>query len=228
MPTLLKHTIKDQALCLSADRCIFWEEQKALIVSDLHFGKTGHFRKSGIPVPQTVYREDLQRLVQQLQFFKPEELIVVGDFFHSHANKELDFFLKWRADFAALRITLVKGNHDILKSAWYNQANITVVDDCFKKGSFTFVHDLESCNVKEHDYIFSGHIHPGICISGAGRQSLRLPCFYFTDKYAVLPAFSRFTGLATIEPNDHETVFAIADKTLIPMYGRYASAKDCL
>ena len=30
---------------------MFWEEEKALIVSDLHFGKTGHFRKSGIAVP---------------------------------------------------------------------------------------------------------------------------------------------------------------------------------
>ena len=26
-------------------------------------------------------------------------MIVVGDFFHSHANSELDWFKKWRADF---------------------------------------------------------------------------------------------------------------------------------
>jgi DNA ligase-associated metallophosphoesterase len=226
--TLLKHTLKNQALCLSPDRCIFWEEQQALIVSDLHFGKTGHFRKSGIAVPQSVYREDMQRLVNQLQFFKPKQLIVVGDFFHSHANKELDMFLKWRADFEWLEIILVKGNHDILKSSWYRQANITVVDDCFDLGPFTFVHDLDSCKPGQHQYIFSGHIHPGIYISGAGRQSLRLPCFYFTDKYAVLPAFSHFTGLALIELSAHETVFAIADKTLIPLYGRHTSVKDCL
>ncbi|MGB8193324.1 MAG: hypothetical protein WCF67_15445, partial [Chitinophagaceae bacterium] len=98
----------------------------------------------------------------------------------------------------------------------------------FRKGPFTFVHDLEACEKEEHEYIFSGHIHPGICISGAGRQSLRLPCFYFTKKYAVLPAFSHFTGLATIEPNAQKTVFAIADKTIIPMYGRHTSVKDCL
>lgn len=226
--SLLKHTVLNQSLCLSPDRCIFWEEQKALIVSDLHFGKTGHFRKSGIPVPQSVFKDDMQRLMHLIQFFKPEELIVVGDFFHSHANKELDFFLKWRADFPLLHIILVKGNHDILKKTWYIQANIDVVDDCFRKGPFTFVHDLEACEKEEHEYIFSGHIHPGICISGAGRQSLRLPCFYFTKKYAVLPAFSHFTGLATIEPNAQKTVFAIADKTIIPMYGRHTSVKDCL
>jgi uncharacterized protein len=228
MNTLLKHTVMNQALCLSPDRCIFWEEQKALIVSDLHFGKTGHFRKSGIAVPQTVYKEDMQRLMHLLQFFKPNQLIVVGDFFHSHANKELDLFLKWRADVESLHILLVKGNHDILKSSWYQQANIQVVEDCYKLGPFTFVHDLESCEQEEGQYLLSGHIHPGIYLSGAGKQSLRLPCFYFTENYAVLPAFSRFTGLALIKPTPEETVIAIADKTLIPMYGRHSKVKDCL
>ncbi|MDB5208454.1 MAG: pdeM, partial [Flavisolibacter sp.] len=37
-PTLYKH--QSQNLWLSAQRSIFWEEEKALIVSDLHFGKT--------------------------------------------------------------------------------------------------------------------------------------------------------------------------------------------
>src|SRR5215211_4264070 len=104
MQTLLKHTIKDQALWLSPDRCIYWEEQSSLIVSDLHFGKTGHFRKSGIAVPQSVYKEDMQRLMDQLQFYKPHQLIVVGDLFHSAMNKELDFFKKWRNDFNQLHI----------------------------------------------------------------------------------------------------------------------------
>ena len=224
--TLLKHTIKGQSLCLSPDRCIFWEEQKTLIVSDLHFGKTGHFRKSGIAVPQTVYKEDMQRLVNLLQFFKPQQLIVVGDFFHSHANKELDFFLKWRADFESLHIVLVKGNHDILKTAWYEQANITIVDECLHLGPFAFAHDLNSCKPDQDAYLFSGHIHPGIYLSGAGRQSLRLPCFYFTEQYAVLPAFSRFTGIALIDPNANDFVYAIANNTLIPMHKEVKKQKS--
>src|ERR1700748_239775 len=109
------YRIKGQQLWLSPDRCIFWEEEKSLIISDLHFGKTGHFRKSGIPVPQTVYKEDLQRLVTQIQYFQPSQIIVVGDFFHSKANKELELFQKWREGFSHIIIHLVKGNHDILK-----------------------------------------------------------------------------------------------------------------
>ena len=67
MQAPVSYKLLTQQLWLSAHRCIFWEEKKALLVSDLHFGKTGHFRKSGIAVPQAVYKEDLQRLVHLIQ-----------------------------------------------------------------------------------------------------------------------------------------------------------------
>ena len=137
-----KLILHQQTLWLSPERCIYWEEQNALIVSDLHFGKTGHFRKSGIPVPQNIYKEDLQRLVNQIQHFKPSQLIVVGDLFHSVANKELELFLKWRNDFTSLHIQLIKGNHDILKKEWYNAANIMVTKDHLSIANFCFVHDI--------------------------------------------------------------------------------------
>src|ERR1044072_3966761 len=119
MQAPVSYKLLRQQLWLSAHRCVFWEEESALIVSDLHFGKTGHFRKSGIAVPQNIYKEDLQRLITQLLYFKPAQLIIVGDLFHSTANKELEFFKKWRSDFNQLHIQLVKGNHDILKNDWY-------------------------------------------------------------------------------------------------------------
>jgi len=116
-----------QTLWLSPARCIYWEEEKALILSDLHFGKTGHFRKSGISVPQNIYKEDLQRLFTQIQFFKPSTLLIAGDMFHSHANKEIDFFSKWRNDIQEVSIVLIKGNHDILTDKFYKEAGINIV-----------------------------------------------------------------------------------------------------
>ncbi len=203
--------LHQQTLWLSADRCIYWEEQQSLIVTDLHFGKTGHFRKSGIAVPQSVYKEDLQRLVHQLQFYKPQQLIIVGDMFHSVANKELNFFKKWRNDFSHLHIHLVKGNHDILKKEWYSEANIAVTDDHLHIANFCFVHDIsQACQPSAHiTYYFSGHIHPCILLRGAGKQTLSLSCYYFSKNFAVLPAFSKFTGGASIEPKSSDNVFAI-------------------
>jgi uncharacterized protein len=211
----LLHTILDQHLWLTAQRSIFWEEQKALIVSDLHFGKTGHFRKSGIPVPQTIYKEDLQRLVSLLNYFKPDQLIVVGDFFHSHENTELDLFKKWRNDFADLKIVLVRGNHDILKDSWYKEADIEVIEKELLQRPFLFMHDR--CTDRDDVYTFCGHIHPGIYLHGLGRQGLRLPCFYFAKDHCILPAFSRFTGTALIEPERNENVYAIVENKLLQM-----------
>ncbi len=119
MEASIKHKINNQTFWLSATRTIFWEQQKALILSDLHFGKTGHFRKAGIAVPQSIYKEDLQRFINLIQYFKPQQIIAVGDLFHSKINLELDLFKRWRKDFEELNFLLVKGNHDILKAGWY-------------------------------------------------------------------------------------------------------------
>ena len=121
---------------------MFWEEEKALIVSDLHFGKTGHFRKSGIAVPATVYKEDLQRLIMQIQYFQPRELIIVGDMFHSRANMELELFLKWRSDLPDIIFRLIRGNHDVLQEEWYENAGIELSPQTFSRNQFHFVHDI--------------------------------------------------------------------------------------
>lgn len=213
LQTPLLHIIHGQKLWLSGERCIFWEDESALIVSDCHFGKTGHFRKSGIAVPQNVYKEDLQRLVMLLNFYKPVQLIVVGDFFHSRANLELDWFKKWRIDFPGLKIILVRGNHDILHKNWYAETGIELVEDRLKIKSFVFSH--ESCSKEDDEFVFCGHIHPGILLNGLGKQSLRLPCFYFTSDHCILPAFSRFTGLANIDPACEDHVYAVAGQNLV-------------
>jgi DNA ligase-associated metallophosphoesterase len=210
MKPAFPYRIKEQQLWLSPDRCIYWEEEESLIVSDLHFGKTGHFRKEGIAVPQRVYREDLFRLLCQIQYFRPRRLLVVGDLFHSRENKELALFLKWREDLADLDIQLIQGNHDILHDSWYEKAGIGLSKEPLSVGPFSFVHDIEDVGLEVSDrYYFSGHIHPGIRIRGMGRQSLQFPCFYFGGEYAVLPAFGRWTGTVSIDPAPEDNVFAI-------------------
>jgi DNA ligase-associated metallophosphoesterase len=204
---------------MSAERTLFWENESTLIVADLHVGKTGHFRREGIGVPQQVYKDDLHRLLAQILFFKAERLIIVGDLTHSIANKEMDLFRRWRRDFPSLNVHLVKGNHDVLEERWYKEAEISVSVGQYPLKEFLFVHDVSTGGIKpkKEQYIFSGHIHPCISIKGRGRQSLRFPCFYFTKKHCVLPAFSRFTGTYRVEPKAGEKVFAIIEKDIVPL-----------
>lgn len=209
MQQIIPHTILNNTFLLSADKCIFWEQRKTLILSDLHLGKTGHFRKSGIAIPQDIFKEDIQRFVSLLQTFKPESVIVIGDMFHSYDNKEHELFAKWRKDFQQLQIQLVMGNHDILHADWYANAAIEIKENKLDIDSFSFVHDITDATITENNFCFSGHIHPGISIHGISKQSLHFPCFYFTKTYAVLPAFGKFTGTYTVKPKRGENVFAV-------------------
>lgn len=217
MSRLLSYIIKEEQFILSPERTLFWEDQRTLIVADLHVGKTGHFRKSGISIPQSVYKDDLHRLLSQVLFFKAERLIIAGDLSHSVANLELDLFRKWRKDFSSLDVHLAKGNHDILDNKWYEEADIHVHNDPFIINQFSFVHDIAGLKKKTDtdQFIFSGHIHPIITINGKGRQSLTFPCFYFNKQFCILPAFSHFTGGYRIETCKGDNVFAIVEKDLM-------------
>lgn len=215
MSEFLNFKLLHQNLLLTSSKSIFWEEEKILILSDLHLGKSGHFRKSGIPVPQTLFKEDMQRLIAQLQYFKPAHLLIVGDLFHSSDNKEHELFLKWRNDLPGISIQLVKGNHDILKKEWYEKAGIDVHQGELEIGNFLFTHDIQSCKYAGPSYCFSGHIHPGIKISGAGRQTIYLPCFYFGKKHAVLPAFGKFTGTHPVDTKPGDHVFAVVENKVM-------------
>jgi DNA ligase-associated metallophosphoesterase len=196
---------------LLPQRAIFWREEEALILSDLHIGKGMHFRKEGIAVPNNVFDADLQKLNDLIQEFSPASLIVVGDMFHSHHNVEINLFDLWRAQYQELEIHLVRGNHDILSISHFNDLGITL-QDTLETEDFIFSH--ARCEHSDK-FCFSGHIHPGIRINGVARQTLKLPCFHFTSDSCTLPAFGQFTGLALIEPKSSDRIFAVLENKVI-------------
>lgn len=217
MTAPIQQTILNNTFWLSPERCIFWEEENTLILADLHFGKTGHFRKNGIPIPQPAFLEDLQRLLTLISHYKPQKIIAVGDLFHSRANKEHELFAKWRNDFNQIEFVLVKGNHDILTSHGYEETGIDVHPNYYRIGQFGFIHDPADVPEmpEEVSFIFSGHLHPGVSIRGLGKQSLRFPCYYFTKKQAILPAFSHFSGLSLLKKQKSNQIFAIVNQSLV-------------
>jgi DNA ligase-associated metallophosphoesterase len=211
----LPHQIGDNSFILSAGRTLFWENEKCLILSDMHLGKSGHFRKHGIGIPQNMLQEDLFRLSEQIRFFNPPYLIVVGDMFHSYDNKEHELFQKYRKEILPVDIHLVAGNHDILTERRYLEMGIQVHRSEIRMSNLIFSHELPEEGRNAEDYWITGHIHPGISLKGRGRQSLKLPCFYFGKGHAILPAYGRFTGTVSIEPDGEDEIFAIADQKLI-------------
>lgn len=191
-----------------------------LILSDLHIGKTAHFRKAGIAVPQQVFQEDMHRLYQQIHHFNPSAILITGDLFHSHTNIEHDVFAKWRKTLGSKEMILVRGNHDRLSDEAYHSMGIHCAGNTFELQDFVFIHEMPS-ESNDSKFYFTGHQHPGIKISGKGKQSMTLPCFYFNHTHAVLPAFSRFTGKHIIELQKDEFGFVIMENDLPPGLMRY-------
>jgi uncharacterized protein len=183
----------------------------------LHLGKSGHFRKAGIAIPQNILQGDLFRLLSEIQFFKPEKIIIVGDLFHSTMNKEHELFLRWRKDIRHIVIHLIKGNHDILKRNWYEEGNMIVHENNVTIGNFIFTHDVNDEKNIADKYCFSGHIHPSILMKGVAKQNMRLACFYFSKNYAVLPAFGKFTGTFSLTPKKEDAVFVLVENKILQM-----------
>jgi uncharacterized protein len=199
--------VAGEHLHLLPERAIYWPKKNALILCDLHFGKSGHFRKAGIPVPQKIHEDDLMRLEKIIKFHAPECVFLLGDLFHSRKNKEWDFFSEWRNKFPATLFHLIKGNHDRWVNDFSLNHDLTIHDSFLHIDPFCFVHDF---NLKKTDcYIFSGHVHPAVYLSGRGKQSASFPCFYFGKEIAILPSFGNFTGQCLITPSRDDRVYVI-------------------
>lgn len=199
----LEKTIQNQNLVFTNQRALFWQEQKAVIISDLHIGKTAYFRKNGIPIPSDILEKDLERLSILIENFSADQLLIVGDFLHAGKNKDFELFENWRSKNSGLKIILIKGNHDIHKADFLKHLNITIVDNSLKLEPFTFIHEpLDS----ENDFSISGHLHPGVTVKLEKRKTVRLPCFRVSENQLILPAFSEFTGLDTKSCEDFECI----------------------
>ncbi|MEN7549912.1 ligase-associated DNA damage response endonuclease PdeM [Rapidithrix thailandica] len=214
-----KFSIKGELLYLLPERCIYWPCQKALLLSDLHLGKAGHFRKAGIPVSAQIHLEDLARLSTVLVANPVERVLILGDLFHSEMNREFAAWCSWLDQHQYLQCTLVAGNHDQL--TLQELSEVMEVKEVEYVGPFALVHNPLEVKLKAGYYPISGHLHPGITLSGKGRQSLSLPCFYFGKNGGVLPAFGNFTGLHRLRPAKGDQVFAITKEKVYSFSGLF-------
>jgi DNA ligase-associated metallophosphoesterase len=205
-----------QDLVLLPQKAIYWKQEKALIAADVHLGKVGHFRKAGIAVPRDMEQSDLAVLSDLIFEHKPEKLIFLGDLFHSDMNADWEWFKLWRQQFPKLEIILIRGNHDIINDRYYHELNIALHDE-LQIGSFLMLHHpLSDAKLENTEtYAFCGHIHPGVLLSGRGRQSVTIPCFAFGNKQVVLPSFGRFTGRVAMRHQKSDRIFGVLKDKVI-------------
>jgi len=191
-------SIPNDELVLTNQRALYWAKEKALVLSDLHVGKSATFRKAGIPISKNVLVNDLKRLEQLIHHFNAKKLIIVGDLFHAEYNSDIDYFHDWLSSFTNLKLELILGNHDKLSDTVYKDFRLKIFQPKKESENLCFIHDNFKINNKL--FTISGHTHPGVILKAKGKQRLKLPCYQVTEHQLILPAFSLFTGLNYSNP----------------------------
>lgn len=215
MPTELSIKLAGEEVTLLAERAMYWPRTSTLFIADTHWGKDAAFRASAIAVPGGTLPDDLARLDAALKQTGARRLIVLGDLLHAKKGRApctLDTIKAWRAAHADLDIVLVRGNHDQGAGDPPDEWEFECVDAPYHLAPFVLHHEPQQAS---QGYALAGHIHPAVNLSGAGRQSVKLPCFWFGRRVGVLPAFGSFTGCAAIRACQGDKVFVIAEGEVI-------------
>ena len=194
-----------EGVLLLAQKALYWPREKILVIADIHFGKAAAFRAQGVPVPRGTTSANLAALDELLELHDVAEIVFLGDFLHAraaHAKATLDAMLAWRARHPALRLTLVRGNHDRHAGDPAAALGIRMVDEPHTVGAFSFCHHPD---IAGPGYVLAGHVHPVYRLS-TRLDSLRLPCFLYGPTRMILPSFGAFTGGYPVLPEANEHV----------------------
>ncbi|WP_441228429.1 ligase-associated DNA damage response endonuclease PdeM [Tardiphaga sp. 20_F10_N6_6] len=182
-------TVSIAGVTLAADLsgALYWEEQKLLVVSDLHLEKGSSYANRGVLLPPYDTIATLGRLGAVIARHDPRIVIALGDSFHdldaherlSPANREVLSALQMRRDWI-----WISGNHD---PALPPDLGGTVAEEV-AIGPITFRHEPTGAAGE-----IAGHLHPKARVSTRGRAVERR-CFASDGARAVMPAFGAYTG----------------------------------
>jgi DNA ligase-associated metallophosphoesterase len=214
-------TLAGQGVTLLPERAMYLHATQSLLIADAHLGKAAAFRKLGVPVPGGTTARNLELISRLITRTQARELIFLGDLFHNAVALDAKFsnvmakWCEWRAAHASLEVTLIVGNHDakaFKRHALPQACGIDIANDFARRENMELWHELPAGYIKSREYYpISGHIHPGIMLTGRARDALRAPCFWLGQTAGVMPAFGDFTGMHLITPQAGDAVYVIAE-----------------
>lgn len=206
---MIVQVLAEETVQLLPERALFWPRKNLLVIADIHFGKAAAFRAQAIPVPHGTTAENLAALDALIARYAVSHIVFLGDFLHAKTARSpatLNALQAWRLSHAALRLTLVRGNHDVHAGDPPANLHIDVVDEPWHIDGFAFCHHPDTLT---HGYVLAGHVHPVFRLK-TGSDTLRLPCFLIGDSRMILPSFGAFTGGYAISPDASERVVVTA------------------
>lgn len=215
--TIATVRVAGQDLMLLPERAVFIPASDTLLIADAHIGKAVSFRQLGVPVPSGTTGETLDVLNDIVKRLEVQRIVFLGDFLHSarsHVPSTMAAVSEWRERHPRLELTLVRGNHDEHAGDPPAHLDIQCVDEPLMLGDLALCHQPQA---HSEAYVLAGHLHPCLSIGGRAHDWHRLPCFWFTAQFGVLPAFGAFTGMQTIRASRGERVFAVTPERVFEL-----------
>lgn len=202
-------------LQLLPTKAVYLQAFNWLLVADVHLGKSETFQRAGIPIPNQVNQQTLDRLASLCQHFQPEQLIILGDLFHSRYALQDEVCTLWDTFLKqiAIPVQVVLGNHDRPFAQTLLSLAITCHTEAIVRDRLIFSHEPQP----QPGYLnLCGHVHP--CVRLQTRlDRLRLPCFYLDQQQQtlMLPSFGEFTGGYEMSIGRGAIAYVIAENTVI-------------
>jgi len=205
---------------LLPEKAIYIESLQSLLIADVHLGKSETFQALGVPIPNQVNQQTLERLRSLCAKFNPKTLIILGDLFHSRrglVDEVLEGWSKFCQETSS-HIQLIVGNHDRHLISMLKHCEIECHSTPVQVQNLLLSHEpspqATSLNI-------CGHVHPCFRIRSK-LDTLRLPCFYFDSmqRTLTLPSFGEFTGGHEVSLEPGAIAYVIADNAVIPFGSR--------
>jgi DNA ligase-associated metallophosphoesterase len=204
---------------------IYWPDEGALVVADLHLEKGSSYAERGVLLPPYDSAATLARLARLTSHYAPRLVIALGDSFHDGGGParlaDSD-----RATLRALQrgreFLWIAGNHDPDPADNIGGAFAGML----ALGALAFRHEPTGSGAGE----IAGHLHPAARIARRGR-SVRRRCFVSDGNRLVMPAFGAYTGGLNVRDRAFADIFLRLDFTahLIGTDRLYAiAARHCL
>ncbi len=189
-PTLRSHlTIAGHVMRPLAAGALYWEDERTLLVADLHLEKGAAFAALGMLLPPYDTRATLDRLTKVIDAVRPSRVVALGDSFH-----RADSAARLPTEDLAMLLDLQKarewfwicGNHDPHLPA---SIGGTVCATLTIRG-LTLRHEPSPAPSARE---IAGHLHPVARIARRGTV-IRRRCFATDGNRLVMPAFGAYAG----------------------------------
>jgi uncharacterized protein len=184
-----------------ASGALFWEDERLLVVSDLHLEKGSSFATRGILLPPYDTAATLAQLAAVIARTNPRTVVALGDSFHDASAHER-VSAPDRDSIAAMQAgrdwIWIAGNHDPLPPASLRgsvASEIAIGPVCFRHEPTGAAGEI------------AGHLHPKARVATRGR-SIERRCIASDGVRAVMPSFGAYTGGLSIRDHAFARVFA--------------------